>query len=215
MAKKPVKKIRKKAPRAAKHIEPTKAQRDYETYRAAVEAPPAPPQGNVATTVNSHSVKSPAILEAFLVYLRKGYVPKRAAEAVGVSRTTFFNWRRDDLEFAAAWEQAIDEGTDLLEEAIMKRAQEGVSRPVFQMGSCVGFTQEYSDSLAAMMLQGRRPMYRKQQPDDSNNSGVTININGGLPVSVEKDATPASILTEGAPRVNVVESIEKKDDSNA
>lgn len=86
----------------------------------------------------------------------------------------------------------------------MKRAQEGVQRPVFQMGSCVGFTQEYSDSLAAMMLQGRRPMYRKQQPDDGNNSGVTINIHGGLPAAVT--------LTDATPRVNVVESKEDKKD---
>lgn len=199
-----LKKSVKKSARAVRHVEATKAQKDYEVWRASLDVPNAPPHGNVSTTADGHSVKSPALMEAILNYLRKGYVPKLAAEAVGISRTTAFKWRSEDPEFAQRWEQAVDEGTDLLEAAILKRARDGVSRPVFQQGEAVGFTQEYSDSLAAMMLQGRRPMYRKQQPDDGGNSGVTINIHGGLPAAVT--------LTDAMPRVNVVESKEEKKD---
>jgi len=103
------------------------------------------------------SKKSPTILKAFCIWLSKGYSPKFAANKCGINRSTFFKWREEDAEFAAQWKAAVDEGTDFLEDEAMRRAAEGVDRPVFQMGECVGYTREYSDSLMAMQLKGRRP----------------------------------------------------------
>jgi hypothetical protein len=165
---------KKKASRVAKKSGMSPDQIAYEAHRKALDAPPSPPLRSSHASQYS-TIKTPKLLEAFLIYLRKGYVPKRAAEAVGISRNTAFKWRQKDPEFAAAWEEAVDEGTDLLEEAILKRARDGYDRPIFQGGVFVGQERVYSDSLAAMMLQGRRPQYRRQQHD--MNVNVIGNVN--------------------------------------
>lgn len=100
---------------------------------------------------------TPEVRAKFLDGLREGLTPKRAAEAAGVGRTTVFTWRRTDTVFAQQWEDAYDEGTDLLEEEAQRRAVQGVSRPVYQGGELVGHVQEYSDTLMNIMLQARRP----------------------------------------------------------
>lgn len=101
--------------------------------------------------------KSPQTMAKTLDKLREGYTPKEAAAHAGISRTTMFEWRRDDPEFAAAWVEAMEEGTDRIEAEAFRRAVEGVSRPVFQCGEEVGRVQEYSDTLLTLLIKGRRP----------------------------------------------------------
>lgn len=101
--------------------------------------------------------QSPKSYAAVLKNLREGRTPKEAALAAGVGRTTIFNWRSEDPEFAAAWLEAVEEGVDRLEAEAYRRAVEGVARPVFQGGECVGHVQEYSDNLLTLMIKGRRP----------------------------------------------------------
>ncbi len=128
----------------------------YEDQRLVYEARDAERLPN-ANPNKFGSKKTPVVVEAFLTWLSKGYSPKFAAEKIGIRRETFFDWRDKDPLFAAAWKKAIDAGTDFFEDEARRRAAEGVDRPVFQMGECVGFTREYSDSLLAMQLKGRRP----------------------------------------------------------
>lgn len=101
--------------------------------------------------------KNPKLLERVLEKFRSGHTPKEAAEHAGVSRKALFDWKRDDPEFAAAWVEAIEEGTDRIEAEAYRRAVEGVSRPVFQGGEEVGRVQEYSDTLLTLLIKGRRP----------------------------------------------------------
>lgn len=174
MTKKATKKSQKASVENAEPKAKTPGQLAYEAYRKALDAPDASTVGRAANQYTT--VKTPVLLEAFLTYLRKGHLPKIAAEAVGISRTTAFNWKREDPEFAKAWDEAIDEGTDLLEEAIIKRARDGVDRPVFQQGEMVGCTREYSDSLAALVLKGRRHQYKERQPEEDGKSGAVPSI---------------------------------------
>jgi hypothetical protein len=147
----------------------------YELYREALEAPPAnftPGQGV--------SVKTPEICGVFLLWLSKGYMPGVAAEKIGIARSTAFKWKREDPQFAEAWEEAIEVGNDLLEQELRRRAVEGYDRPVFQKGFCVGFERVYSDNVAMMLLQGRRrSVYGKVQ--DGGDKETTVTIKGGLP----------------------------------
>lgn len=101
--------------------------------------------------------QGPKAYEKVLGVLREGHTPKQAAAAAGVGRTTIFDWRREDKAFAEAWEAAVDEGTDVLEQEAHRRAVEGVSRPVYQGKELVGHVQEYSDTLLILMMKGRRP----------------------------------------------------------
>ena len=53
--------------------------------------------------------------KALLIALSLGMNPGDGAEAVGVGRSTVFNWKRDDPEFAAAWDEARETSWDRAE----------------------------------------------------------------------------------------------------
>ncbi len=141
--------------RERKPVDPAVRQR-YEDQRAVVEAQDAE-RNDMTGKSTSTTKKSETIIQAFLIWLSKGYSPQFAAAKCGIHRTTAFKWREDDEDFARRWKIAIDAGTDFMEDEARRRAVDGVDRPTFQMGECVGFTREYSDSLLAMQLKGRRP----------------------------------------------------------
>ena len=51
--------------------------------------------------------------------------PGEAAEAVGVGRSTVFGWKKDDPEFAAKWEEAVETALDKLEGRLYDLGMEG------------------------------------------------------------------------------------------
>ena len=63
----------------------------------------------------------------------------KACQAAGIGRRTVYEWRGDDKKFAAEWEEAVETGTDVLEDEAIKRAKDG------------------SDVLLIFMLKARRP----------------------------------------------------------
>lgn len=78
--------------------------------------------------------------EAFLDALREGATVKKACATVQVGRSTMYRERDNDPDFAAEWEDAYDEGADVLEAEAFRRATE--------MGS---------DTLLIFLLKARRP----------------------------------------------------------
>ena len=62
--------------------------------------------------------------DAFLEALRSTPIIKQACRAAGVSRKVAYDWRKTDGEFAAEWDDALQDGIDTLEEILMRRAQE-------------------------------------------------------------------------------------------
>jgi hypothetical protein len=65
-----------------------------------------------------------------------------AAQAAGISRWTAYRWRHDDLEFAQAWDEAIENAVDAVESVIFQQAVGG-------------------NTLAAIFyLKAHRPIYR-------------------------------------------------------
>ena len=57
-----------------------------------------------------------------------------SARAVGVNSTTVYALRAKDADFAAAWEQALEDATDELEQEARRRAVRGVQEPVVYQG---------------------------------------------------------------------------------
>lgn len=113
--------------------------------------------------------------DQFLENLRQGMSIAKAAVEAGTARRTVCDKRLADEEFAKAWEDAYNEGTDRLEDEAMRRARDGVQKPVFQGGQLVGHVQEYSDTLATLMLAGRRPeKYKKQSVELSGPDGGPV-----------------------------------------
>lgn len=126
-------------------------------------------------SIRSGAPKPPSVRLAFLANLRLGHSVARAAREAGTARRTVFEWKAADSEFAKAWEDAYDEGTDLIEDEATRRAVEGCDRPVFQGGIQVGVVREYSDTLANLMLQGRRPeKFRKSSVELTGPNGGPI-----------------------------------------
>ena len=60
----------------------------------------------------------------FLSVLAEGGSVTQAARAIGVARKNVYAWRNKDEQFKADWEDAVEEGTDLLEDVAVRRAKD-------------------------------------------------------------------------------------------
>lgn len=82
-------------------------------------------------------------LDAFIRCLHEGDGVNQAAKRAGVGRRTLYDHRAANPEFAEAWSEAVEHGTEALEKEAHRRAIEG------------------SDTLIMFLLKARRPeMYR-------------------------------------------------------
>jgi hypothetical protein len=75
----------------------------------------------------------------FLATLSEGWPVGTAARIAGIYRSTAYRRRKADPEFAKAWDDAFETGTDFLEEQALRRAM------------------EHSDHMMITMLRARRP----------------------------------------------------------
>lgn len=96
----------------------------------------------------------------FLDLLAVGSSVSKAAAAADGTTTHFRRWREVDPEFAKDWDDAIDEGTDCLEDAAYDRAI------------------KKSDTLAMFMLKARRP--------EKFDRGSKLEVSGNLNVEGSK-----------------------------
>ncbi|HXF65635.1 MAG TPA: hypothetical protein VNK67_02905 [Burkholderiales bacterium] len=94
---------------------------------------------------------------AFLEALAETANVTWACRAAGLPRRVAYEWREADRAFAKAWEEAVELGTDALEDEAIRRGHQGVDKPVYQGGRKVGTVREYSDTLLIFMLKARRP----------------------------------------------------------
>ncbi len=146
----------------------------YEAHRKALE------EAGVILPVSAQlgpqqAKKTPQNVAIILEHLAKGWSLAVALSLIGVNRRTFMRWKEEDAELRAAVEEAVEAGTDFIEQEARRRAVDGVDRPVFQQGECVGFVREYSDTLMTQMLAGRRPeKYGKQRLEHSGPGGQPV-----------------------------------------
>jgi hypothetical protein len=115
----------------------------------------------------------------FVVALRQKCSVFHAAQAAGVGRATVYRWRDDDTEFAAQWDDAIEDAVDALESSLYERALNG------------------TDTTAAIfLLKGRRrPVFGdKASLEHTGKDGGPIETHNVLPVS--EQATRLAALFE-------------------
>ena len=100
--------------------------------------------------------------EDFLTHLRDSGNVRASCKAGRVSATVVYEHRKADREFAAQWDEALDQACDSLVEEAHRRAEEGVKEPVYYKGKVVGHIQKYSDTLLMFLLKAHRPaVYRE------------------------------------------------------
>lgn len=93
----------------------------------------------------------------FLNALREGASVSGAARIAQKPCCSFYNWRRRYPSFEKEWDDAVGEGTDLLEDEAVRRGVVGIEKPVFYGGKLVGHEIRHSDTLLMFLLKGRRP----------------------------------------------------------
>lgn len=116
---------------------------------------------------------------AFIAELMKGTSITGAANVAGIGRRTAYQWRDADPVFSEAWDDAIEAGTDILEDEAHRRAHRGVTRETsIGSGPRQKFVEitEYSDTLAIFLLKARRP--------DKYRDNVKVDHGGKLDVNV-------------------------------
>jgi TolB-like protein len=64
------------------------------------------------------TIRTPKKREAFIDALREGISIAGACRIAGMGRNAAYVWRNDDEAFAGEWDDALEEGTDILEGSI-------------------------------------------------------------------------------------------------
>ena len=94
---------------------------------------------------------------AFIEVLRATGNVTLAVQHVGQSRNQVHDVRQRSKRFAAQWDDALEEATDLLEAEAHRRAVIGIDKPRFFKGEVVGSTKKYSDPLLMFLLEAYDP----------------------------------------------------------
>ncbi len=116
---------------------------------------------------------------AFIEVLRETGNVTLAAQHAGQSRNQVHDVRQHSEHFAAQWDDALEEATDLLEAEARRRALTGIDKPMFFKGEVVASTKKYSDPLLMFLLEAYDPqMFR----DDGK-----VEQPGATDVGVDRD----------------------------
>jgi hypothetical protein len=102
--------------------------------------------------------------DTFLEALSAGWSVVHAAQRAGVNKRRFYEVRDADEAFASAWEEALEEGTQVLENELHRRAVEGYDEETWDgKGNLIRRVRRYSPALLIFSLKARRPdVYRDQ-----------------------------------------------------
>lgn len=106
--------------------------------------------------------------EKFLAKLQETANVSESCAAIGIGRTTAYEWKASDAGFSRAWDQALECGLDALEAEARRRAFQGVEEPVFYRGEICGYVRKYSDSLIMFLLKAYRHQFRDRVQVDVN-----------------------------------------------
>ena len=132
---------------------------------------------------DKRTIRTPEKRQKFLDALAQTCNITRACEISGIGRASIYEWRNENQDFAKGWKSALDMGADMLEDEAVRRAKDGVEKPIYQGGKLVGHVQEYSDTLLIFLLKGARPeKYRDRvQQELSGPGGQTIQLITSVP----------------------------------
>ncbi|MCQ8277778.1 hypothetical protein NFI95_04885 [Acetobacteraceae bacterium KSS8] len=106
---------------------------------------------------------SPAT-ERFLASLAESGNLFLACHASNMTRRQITHLQRTNADFAAAYDEAMDEAADRIEAEAWRRGLEGVAEPLIKNGQVVRdannepiMTRRYSDPLLVLLLKGSKP----------------------------------------------------------
>jgi hypothetical protein len=118
--------------------------------------------------------------KAFLKILARTLNVTRAAKAVKSDRSQVYEWRKDDTEFAEAWDSAIKTAIDEVESTVHGLATGQYTRMVVSAGKHLGDEQIFDVRAAELLLKGRRREVYGER------SSLSITGADGGPIRIEK-----------------------------
>lgn len=110
----------------------------------------------------------------FLKELQRTGIVGTACKKAKISRSTAYKTRDEDVDFAAAWDIALDDATDNMEQEAWRRGVKGTVKPVYQGKEHVGDIREYSDTLLIFMLKGIRPDKYRERTDVHHSGKIDV-----------------------------------------
>lgn len=124
-----------------------------------------------------------------LAYALLGTVT-HAARAAGISRRTHYDWIDSaDAEseiYKKAMQDAHEQGIDSLEREAVRRAVEGIDKPIIRDGQIVGTVKEYSDTLLIFMLKGAKPNKYRERFDVNTSNLSNDELNARISEYIRK-----------------------------
>lgn len=142
----------------------------------------------------------------FLDALRAGWSVSHAAAHAGRNRRKFYELAKRDPDFKRRWQEALDEGTDVLEDLLTKTALEGWEETERNgAGEVVRTRTRWTPQTLITALKGRRP--------EKYSEGVKVSVSA-FPVEQEKRTMVvdlreiAAILAEANVPISVGEAVD-------
>jgi Bacteriophage Sf6, terminase small subunit-like len=105
-----------------------------------------------------NTVRSDEHVEKILTKLARGWSVAAACKAAKIGRQTYYDWREADAEFAKLCDDAIESGTDLLEDAATRQAIAG------------------NPSMMALLLKARRPHKYRERVEHTGDPSQPLRI---------------------------------------
>lgn len=116
----------------------------------------------------SNSNRTPEKITAFCAALAETANIGKACAAVGMGRTTAYDWRDDDPDFAARWDRAMQIGVTALEDEVKRRAFDGVDEPLVHQGQVTYVMEEKRTKAGRLVIDkatGQPKMVLKRDED--------------------------------------------------
>lgn len=119
------------------------------------------------TDTDRHDGWTPQHQAAFLRELAATHNVSTAAKAVGMSRQSAYRLRARlrGMPFDKAWEAAFVTRFDVLAEAALDRALNGVEVPHYHKGELIGTSRRFDERLTVALLAMRAGFVRPSPPD--------------------------------------------------
>lgn len=86
-------------------------------------------------------------VDAFFHHLGRTGSVTVAADRAQLRRSSLYQRRQDDEEFAERWAKALDLGVERLQDNAMNRAMNGTEKPVWRNGRQVGAIRQFDNRL--------------------------------------------------------------------
>ncbi len=94
--------------------------------------------------------------------------------------------RQRSKRFAAQWDDALEEATDLLKAEARRRALTGIDKPMFFKGEVVGSTKKYSDRLMMFLLEAYDPEMFRDGGKVEHPGATDVGVDGDLEWLIER-----------------------------